>query len=311
MAQGRISPEMPEIRRLAVEVYSRPYESNQTGLNALAGIEGFYQEYYPEYYASNQAAVQEAIKALQEVYQQSVYPEQKSDWSTHPNNIGHKDSPGCFRCHDGKHLNEQQEAVRLECNLCHSVPVVSGPSDFVANIEISRGPEPESHLSPNWIGLHNQAFNDSCTSCHTTEDPGGTSNSSFCSNSACHGNVWEYAGFDAPRLREVLLSQLPPQPTPMPTPGGGPLTFDETISLLFETKCSVCHGAGGGQKGLDLTSMAGVLEGGTSGPAIVPGDPQGSLLVQIQSADQPHFSQLTPDELSLVVEWIAGGAPEN
>ncbi len=87
--------------------------------------------------------MQAAIQALQEVYQQSVYPEQKSDWSTHPNNIGHKDSPGCFRCHDGKHLNEQQQAIRLECNLCHSIPVVSGPSDFVTNIEISRGPEPE------------------------------------------------------------------------------------------------------------------------------------------------------------------------
>jgi nitrate/TMAO reductase-like tetraheme cytochrome c subunit len=311
MAQGRIAPDMPEIRRLAVDVYSRPFDSNQTGLTALAGIEGFYQEYYPEYYASNQAAVKDAIQALQEVYQQSVYPEQKSDWSTHPNNIGHKDSPGCFRCHDGKHLNEQGEAIRLECNLCHSIPVVSGPSDFVTDIEISRGPEPESHLNPNWIGLHNQVINETCANCHTTEDPGGTSNTSFCSNSACHGNVWEYAGFDAPKLREVLLSQLPPQPTPMPTPAGGRLTYQAMINPLFQTKCAGCHGPSGGLQGLDLTSYAGVLKGGVSGPAIIPGDPQSSLLIQKQSAELPHFSQLTPDELALVMEWIAAGAPEN
>lgn len=310
MAQGRISPAIPEIRNQAVEVYRRTYSSNETGLKALGGIERFYQEYYPEFYASNKADVQGAIQALQEVYQESVYPEQKSDWSTHPNNIGHKDSPGCFRCHDGKHLNEQQQAIRLECNLCHSIPVVSGPSDFVTSIEISRGPEPETHLNPNWIGMHNQAFNESCTTCHTTEDPGGISNTSFCSNSACHGNAWEYAGFDAPRLREVLLSQLPPQPTPAPTPGGGPLTFLDTIGPLLETKCSVCHGASGGQRGLDLTTYEGALKGGASGPAIIPGDPQGSLLVQKQSGDQPHFSQLTPDELALVVEWITAGAPE-
>ena len=310
MAQDRISPTIPEIRRVAVEVYGRSYDSNQTGLTALAGIEGFYKEYYPEFYASNQEAVQEAIQALQEVYRQSVYPEQMSDWNTHPNNIGHKDSAGCFRCHDGKHLSEQGEAIPLECNLCHSIPVVSGPSDFVTNIEISRGPEPESHLNSNWIAMHNQAFNDTCSNCHTTEDAGGTSNTSFCSNSACHGNVWEYAGFDAPKLREVLLSQLPPQPTPMPTPGGGPLTYEATIGPLLQSRCGPCHGASGGLQGLNLTSYEAVLAGGTNGPAIVPGDPQGSLLVQKQSGEQPHFSQLTPQELDLVVEWIVAGAPE-
>ncbi len=68
--------------------------------------------------------------------------------STHPNNLGHIDSPGCFRCHDGKHLNPDQEAVRLECNLCHSIPKVAGEQDFVTNIEISRGPEPEVTPQP-------------------------------------------------------------------------------------------------------------------------------------------------------------------
>ena len=85
-----------------------------------------------------------AIEALQEAYAQSVYPEQNSDWTTHPNNIGHTDSPGCFRCHGGTHLNAEGEAIRLECNLCHSIPVVAGPGDFVSEIEISRGPEPEN-----------------------------------------------------------------------------------------------------------------------------------------------------------------------
>jgi hypothetical protein len=43
---------------------------------------------------------------------------------------------------------------------------------------------------------------------------------------------------------------------------------------------------------------------------VVPGDPQGSLLVQKQSQDQPHFGQFTPDELDLVIAWIEAGAPE-
>jgi hypothetical protein len=52
------------------------------------------------------------------------------------------------------------------------------------------------------------------------------------------------------------------------------------------------------------------MEGGTSGPVILLGDPEGSLLVQRQSGDEAHFGQLSAEELELVIEWIAAGAPE-
>jgi NapC/NirT cytochrome c family, N-terminal region/Planctomycete cytochrome C len=309
MAKGLISKNIPEFRRVATEVYAAPYDSMQEGLSAISGITGFYETYYPDYYAENQEDVDTAIKLVQERYSQSVFPEQKSDWTTHPNNIGHKDSPGCFRCHDGKHLNQEQQAIPLECNLCHSVPVVSGPSDFVSDLEISRGPEPESHLNSNWISMHHTAFNETCSNCHTTDNPGGTDNTSFCSNSACHGNVWEYAGFDAPGLREVLLSQLPPEPTPLPTPEGGEITYSTVIGSLFQARCGSCHGASGGLQGLDLTSYEGMIKGGANGPAVVPGDVDGSLLIQKQTGEQSHFGQLTPEELDMVQAWIEAGAP--
>ena len=56
-----------------------------------------------------------------------------------------------------------------------------------------------------------------CSACHTTANAGGTDNSSFCSNSACHGSGWQYAGLNAPALKPVLQKQLPPTPTPAPT----------------------------------------------------------------------------------------------
>ena len=289
-------------------MYATPYHSLQECLSALSGITSFYETYYPDYYAKHQEEVDSAVKLVQERYSQSVFPEQKSDWTTHPNNIGHKVSPGCFRCHDGKHLDQEQQAIRLECNLCHSVPVVSGPSDFVSDLEISRGPEPESHLNSNWIGLHNQAFDETCSNCHTTDNPGGTDNSSFCSNSACHGNVWEYAGFDAPGLRQVLLSQLPPEPTPLPTPQGGQVNFTAVVGPLFQIRCAGCHGPSNGLQGLDLTTYEGALKGGVNGPVIIPGDVEGSLLIQKQSGEMAHFSQLTPEELEMVKTWIEAGA---
>jgi cytochrome c2 len=208
-------------------------------------------------------------------------------------------------------LSPEQEAIRLECNVCHSIPNVAGPNDFVTRIEISRGLEPESHLNPNWIGIHRDVFDLTCQNCHTTDNPGGDDNSSFCSNTACHGNVYTYAGFDAPGLREILLSQIITEPTPeSATDEPLSLTYNDTIGPLLANQCGSCHGEGGLQ-GLNLTTYTSILSGGTSGPAIVLGDPDASLLIQVQSGDQPHFSQLSPTDLDLVRTWIAEGAPEN
>jgi len=316
MTRGAISPEIPEIRLKAVEVYGKEYDSIPAALAGIAALEGYYSQYYAEFYGLNQQLIQDAVQALQEAYQSSVFPEQKADWNSHPNNAGHKDAPGCFRCHDGKHLNEQQEAIRLECNLCHSIPVVAGPSDFVTQIEISRGPEPQSHLNPNWIALHRQVFDASCSNCHTTDNPGGVDNSSFCSNSACHGSAWEFAGFDAPRLREILESQLSTLVPATEDPGGQasdittlPLAYEGSIGVLLNAKCAGCHGPGG-IMGLNISDYNELIAGGETGAAIVPGNPDGSLIIQKQTAEQPHFAQLTPEELHLMIDWIDLGAPE-
>ena len=305
--RGLISPTIPEIRLKAVEALETKYETVDMAMNGLAGLEGYYRVVYPEFYEQNADLIKDAIEQLQNAYQKSVFPEQKVDWDSHPSNIGHKETPGCFRCHDGKHLNEAQEAIRLECNICHSIPTVVGPSDFVASIEISRGPEPQSHLNSNWITMHRDVFDATCSNCHTTDNPGGTDDSSFCSNSACHGNVWEFAGFDAPALRDILASQLPePAETITIT---GPVNFENTIGPLFKTRCISCHGEDGIQ-GLDLSHFTSVLDGGISGPVIIPGDPDASLIVQRLTGQQPHFAQLTPQELELLIEWIASGAAE-
>lgn len=312
LARGTISPDIPFIRLHAEQVYHLNYPDLEAAARGIAVLEDTYRRNYPDYYAANTEQVQAAVEALIQAYRNSVFPEQKADWTSHPNHIGHKESPGCFRCHDGKHLNAAQEAVRLECNLCHSVPVVAGPSDFVAQIEISRGPEPSSHLNPNWIGLHRDAFDPSCSNCHSTEDPGGTSETSFCSNSACHGVAWVFAGFDAPALREILgsqLEQIHPEPPPTVEQGQQP-TYDGQIGALLEARCAGCHGDEPIQE-LDVTSYDSLLAGGVSGPVVVPGDPDGSLIVQKQSGELPHFGQLTQPELELLVEWIVAGAPES
>jgi hypothetical protein len=307
LARNLIDPSIPEIRLKAVEVLWAPYATVELGVNGIAGLTNYYEVAHPDFYAGNAAKIDAAIVQLQDVYRNSVYPEQKSDWTSHPNNLGHQNSPGCFRCHDGKHLNANNEAIRLECNLCHAIPVVAGTEDFVTDIEISRGLEPESHLNANWLVRHRTYLDRSCTACHDTSNPGGTDNSSFCSNSACHGSSWTYAGLDAPGLAEIAAEQLPiPIETELPPMEGVP-TYETAILPLFEAVCLPCHGdkqAGG----LTLTTLAGALAGGDNGPVIMPGDVEGSLLIQVQS--ERHFANFTDEELDLVSQWIAAGAPE-
>jgi hypothetical protein len=309
LSQGTISKDIPEIRKKGVDVLRGAYASEAQGLDAIASLDLYYQTHYSGFYGANPEKVGQAISALKGIYSSSVFMDQKVNWDTHPSNIGHIDSPGCFRCHDGKHLDDKKQAVRLECNLCHSVPVVSGPNDFVSKIEISRGPEPASHRNPNWISLHNSSIDTSCAACHDTTDAGGTSNTSFCSNSACHGNVYTYAGFDAPNLRAILQEQIPtPAPTPVAAPVVGNPTFDANIASLFATKCAACHNGTTVAGGLDLSTYTSTLQGGKDGPIIVPGDSASSLLVKIQ-ADK-HFMNLLPEELELVRAWIDAGALE-
>jgi nitrate/TMAO reductase-like tetraheme cytochrome c subunit len=307
LARGWIDSGIPFIRQKAVEVLFKQYETREKAFAAFDALGESYRD--TEYYAGNREKIASAVQVLKDIYDRTVFHDQKVDWATHPNNLGHMKSPGCFRCHDGKHLNVENEAIRLECNVCHSIPIVAGADDFLVKIEISRGPEPESHLNPNWISLHNQAFGVSCSACHTMDDPGGTSNTSFCSNSACHGSVFSSAGFDAPKLREILKDQLPPpEPiTEVPILVGAP-TFNNYIGPLLAINCGNCHGelASGG---LNLMTYPDLMRGGSTGPAVVPGNSANSILFQIQS-EGGHFANLASDELANVKQWIDSGAPE-
>ncbi len=310
LARGAISSTIPEIKLRAVEYLSKPYATVEEAKAGIAELADFYRKNYGVYYNANVEAIDTAVEQLSNYFDISNFPEQKFNWDSHPDNAQHKFSPGCLRCHDGKHLTNSGEAVRLECNLCHSVPVVADAEQFLTNIEISRGPEPESHTSSNWISLHREYFDETCVSCHTVEDPGGTSNASFCSNSGCHGTEWEYAGFNAPGLRLVLAEELKKYVTTTPPApvSGTPAAANSFASIqdLF-VKCTACHNENG-QKGLDLRTYESVMAGGDDGPVVVANEPDQSLLVTVQQGATPHFGQFTADELTKIIEWIDAGA---
>jgi hypothetical protein len=119
-------------------------------------------------------------------------------WKTFPDNVGHKDFPGCFRCHDGKHVNDKGQAIRLQCTLCHALPGVvaeNGVRTVASTVNPDLTP-PSSHEEPNWMHDHRTHLDSSCAMCHG-KIQWGTEGGSFCSNPACHGRKWPEVNLDA------------------------------------------------------------------------------------------------------------------
>jgi len=127
---------------------------------------------------------------------------------------------------------------------------------------------------------------------------------------------------DVPVFVPLTATPLPsPAPTATRAPTAAPVTgatespttvtttWMHDIAPIIVPQCGTCHAAGGGMAGLDLTSYAGAIQGGTSGPAVVPGDPAASWLVKRQQAGN-HPGQLTSEELARIIAWIEAGAPE-
>jgi hypothetical protein len=119
-------------------------------------------------------------------------------WQDFPNNVGHKDFPGCFRCHDGKHMNDKGEAVRLQCTLCHALPQVSidGTQKTVPSTVAPGLEPPGSHNAPNWMHDHRSSVDNSCAMCHGPIK-WGKDGGNFCANPACHGTKWPQLNLDA------------------------------------------------------------------------------------------------------------------
>jgi hypothetical protein len=130
-------------------------------------------------------------KAMKEILLQSTFSEKGITWKSFPNHVGHRDTPGCFRCHDGKHYNDKGQAIRLQCTLCHNLPQVSLESGggSVASTVVAGVSPPSSHEEPNFMHDHRFKADKSCAMCHG-EPKFGREGGNFCSNPACHGRTW-------------------------------------------------------------------------------------------------------------------------
>jgi hypothetical protein len=129
MSIGRISPDLPYIRKKAVEVLKVNYTTRDVAEQSITSeITKFYQSNYPDIAGARGAAVKQAAQEVANIYLRNIFPNMRVTWGTHPNNLGHVDSPGCFRCHDGSHTSADGQTITNDCSACHQI-VASGENN--------------------------------------------------------------------------------------------------------------------------------------------------------------------------------------
>jgi hypothetical protein len=137
-ATGRLDASLPYLKRQAVEALSKAYKTEDEAVKAIhTDLDGFYRTNYSSLYGQRADAINTAVSETQRIFRTYFFPEMKTNWETHPNNIGHLYSSGCFRCHDGEHISNTGKVISNNCNICHTVLSDSAqPSTDVKQVDV-------------------------------------------------------------------------------------------------------------------------------------------------------------------------------
>ncbi len=159
LRSGRIAPNLPYIKKEAVQTLAKSYPSTELALSGISTIlTAFYQTNYPGLAKTNPRLIAAAVTEVQRIYRHNFFPGMKVNWRAYPDHIGHLNFPGCFRCHDGKHTSADGKTITHNCDACHTI-IVQGP-----------GKKPETSLAglefKHPVDISGQWQQTNCSDCH-------------------------------------------------------------------------------------------------------------------------------------------------
>jgi len=103
-------------------------------------------------------------------------------------------------------------------------------------------------------------------------------------------------------------------PTEEPTAEPSGVSFANDVLPIIQSRCYACHGGDRGtEEGLDMNSYANIMAGSDNGPVVVPGNADGSLIVQmlVEGKMPKRGPKLTPPQVQLIIDWVNQGALDN
>jgi NapC/NirT cytochrome c family protein len=160
LAGGRIDRSLPSIKKKGVEVLSADYPDTATAKTEIAKtLNDYYAKEFPTLGKPDSVAA--AVAAVQEIYERSMFPEMKVRWSSYPDNLGHRDSVGCFRCHNETLKDASGKTVFTTCTGCHVV-LSQGDGDGSGVVDFAKG-----QVFYHAAGKEHLDKYTNCVECHT------------------------------------------------------------------------------------------------------------------------------------------------
>ena len=123
LTSGELDKSLPFIKREGLKAIQQTYTSHAAAKEGIhKALTEFYRTNFPDLLEKHADRIERAADTLTRVYARNMFPEMKITWGTYPTFLQHE--PGCFRCHDNEHKNEQGKKISKSCSLCHEVLAV-------------------------------------------------------------------------------------------------------------------------------------------------------------------------------------------
>jgi hypothetical protein len=203
---GSIERSLPSIKKVAIATLTREYSRADEAAKGIANdINTYYADHFGGKVLERQAVLDKAIAAVQAIYSRNVYPEMQIAWHTYPDNTGHRTAPGCFRCHEGKHVRrDTRQPLASKCEVCHRF------------YEKSREPGSLLATAPDNTLLHpfthKEHFNQeiSCWDCHAAANPYSQCKSCHQKEFSTDKMIFECSMCHRPPLQKVTAASCQP-----------------------------------------------------------------------------------------------------
>ncbi len=118
----QVPKELPDIKMLAMEIFILDFPTTDSAMKYIeATVNEYYEIMYEEIFSEDLDMINQAILGLQEQYKLHIFPEMKVKWDAYPNQIGHLEFNGCFRCHNNKQQDGNGRFISMDCDLCHTI----------------------------------------------------------------------------------------------------------------------------------------------------------------------------------------------
>ena len=165
---GKIDPSLPYMKKVGVELLTRPYKTKEEAEATIAKeLPAYYAKNYPAVAKAKAKQIEEAVAQVKDIYSRNFFPSMKVSWNTYPNYIGHFYTQGCFRCHDGKHKSAEGKIISKDCEICHTVLGQKQEN-------IPAGTKPAGFVHP--VDIGDELMKTNCSECHAAggqDVPGG------------------------------------------------------------------------------------------------------------------------------------------